>query len=268
MNQHQHDGDSEHDHISVSSSESNDAVSDIVESISSDPNGSIAGEPTEPDSGEPHAYDVPTYDSYDGGTAVGYEFSPSPFEHQVAVIHEIPSITSTNRVSDDDFSDFGFMRHDVTRPAFVRPDLPVRPFAFGYVCSGDRGIGRVQGDGDAAAGPPPLPSLPTTPVSIVSAPVEPQWFGLRDTDIDGMRDSHMDDCHDDGDDGHNSEYDPLESLMSHSDSASACALVPYRSMDSADTHVINSSYDGTPACTRCVCLAQCGACGRDLRVLR
>ena len=145
MNQHQHDGDSEHDHISVPSSESNDAVSDIVESISSDPNGSIAGEPTEPDSGEPHAYDVPTYDSYDGGTAVGYEFSPSPFEHQVAVIYEIPSITSTNRVSDDDFSDFGFMRHDVTRPAFARPDLPVRPFAFGYVCSGDRGIGRVQG---------------------------------------------------------------------------------------------------------------------------
>lgn len=287
MNQLRH-GDSmceEHDHISISSSESNDAVSDIVEVFSEEvacepplsPNTLIdiecsthASEPTEPhhrpfvDSVETIACDVPTYD---GVPDVGYEYSPSPCEHPVALIHDIPAASSTNIVSEDDFSDFGFMRHDVTIPAFARTDLPVRPFAFGYVCSGDRGVGRVQGDGDAAAGPPPLPSLPTTPVSIVSAPVDPQWFGLRDTDHDHISDSHMEECHADEDDGYDSEYE--KSLMSHSDSA----VVPHRSMDSVDTHVsslrsINPPYGGTSTCTRCVCLARCGACGRDLRVLR
>lgn len=141
-------------------------------------------------------------------------------------------------------------------------DLP--PFRF-------RGPGHgVQGDGDAAGGPP---SLPTTPPSITSGEVDPQDF----EDLPGppipTPDSDYYDPEDD--DGRASDSrDSMDRAMHefHDEHLPIVLPPPDMHMDSvgAGDHGGRPPHGSSTSgeCRTCVCIRRCPTCGRELRLPR
>ena len=136
-------------------------------------------------------------------------------------------------------------------------DLP--PFRFLGPRNGE------QGDGDAAGGPP---SLPTTPPSITSGEVDPQDF----EDLPGppipTPDSEYYEL-EDGDGLASDSRDSMDGSMHEGHDGHLPIVLPPPDIGGADwggrpPHGLSTSGE----CRTCICMRRCPTCGRELRLPR